>query len=70
MNKFIGRQKGFITIEYLAATIAVLILVFGIKVDEKTLWEIFQESFQIRHDNYSKTISNLDHVDTKNGVNR
>lgn len=56
-------QKGNISIEYLLATAVIIAIVFGVKVEDKSLWKNFQDSFQIRHDNYSNSISNLDDVD-------
>lgn len=56
-------QQGNISIEYLLATAVIIAIVFGVKVEDKSLWSIFQNSFQIRHDNYSNTIGNLDSAD-------
>lgn len=56
-------QRGNISIEYLLATAIIIAIVFGVKVEDKSLWKIFQDSFQTRHDNYSKSINNLDDVD-------
>lgn len=53
-------QRGNISIEYLLATAVIIAIVFGVKVEDKNLWTIFQDSFQTRHDNYSDSISNLD----------
>lgn len=67
-------QMGNITSEYLLATVVVLTILFGIKFDEKSVWQLFLEVFQTRHNNYTQTISNLDMVDVKtdktNGSNK
>ena len=56
-------QKGSISIEYLLATAMVLAIVFGVEVGDKNLWNMFKDSFQTRHNNYSQSIKNLDNVD-------
>lgn len=61
----IKNQQGNIAVEYILVMIVVISLVFGARINDKTLWQLFQESFQTRHDRYSKTISNLDIVDIK-----
>lgn len=67
-------QVGNITSEYLLATVVILTILFGIKFHEKPVWQLFLEAFQIRHNNYAQTISNLDMVDVKkdkaNGANK
>lgn len=57
-------QKGNISVEYLLATMVIVAVVFGVKVGDQNLWNMFQEAFQTRHDNYSNSISNLDNVDS------
>lgn len=57
-------QKGSISIEYLLATAMVIAIVFGVEVGDKNLWNMFKDSFQTRHSNYSQSIKNLDNVDT------
>lgn len=61
-----NNQKGNIAIEYLLATLVVIAIVFGIKVGDKSLWDMMHQAFQIRHDNYSNAISHLDDVDILN----
>ncbi|MBP3946760.1 hypothetical protein [Psychrobacter sp. K31L] len=56
-------QKGNISTEYLLATAMVVAVIFGVQVNDKNLWDMFQDSFQTRHDNYSQSIKNLDNVD-------
>lgn len=56
-------EKGGAMIEYIVATVAILIFIFGLKFDDKSVWQLFHEAFQQRHDNYSQSISNLDNVD-------
>ena len=56
-------EKGSAMVEYIVATVAILIFIFGLKFDEKSVWQLFHEAFQQRHDNYSQSISNLDNVD-------
>ncbi|OBX84501.1 hypothetical protein [Moraxella nonliquefaciens] len=67
-------QIGDITSEYLLATVVVLTILFGVKFDERSVWQLFLEAFQARHNNYTQTISNLDMVDVKtdktNGSNK
>lgn len=67
-------QIGNITSEYLLATVVILTILFGVKFDEKSVWQLFLETFQTRHNNYTQTISNLDMVDVKtdktNGSNK
>mgnify|MGYP007017175153 CR=1 FL=1 len=55
-------EKGGAMIEYIVATVAILIFIFGLKFDDKSVWQLFHEAFQQRHDNYSQSISNLDNV--------
>lgn len=55
-------QRGNIAIEYLLATAAVVTIIFGVQIDDKNLWTIFQDAFQTRHNNYSRSISTLDDV--------
>lgn len=67
-------QIGNITSEYILATVVVLTILFGVKFDEKSVWQLFLEAFQTRHDNHAQTISNLDMVDVKtdktNSINK
>ena len=56
-------QKGNISVEYLLATAMIVAVIFGVQVNDKNLWNMFQDSFQTRHDNYSQSIKNLDNVD-------
>ncbi len=56
-------QKGNISIEYLLATAMIIAVVFGVQVNDRNLWDMFHDSFQTRHDNYSQSIKNLDNVD-------
>lgn len=56
-------EKGGAMIEYIVATTAIFIFIFGLQFNDKTVWQLFQEAFQQRHDNYSQSISNLDNVD-------
>ena len=55
-------EKGGAMIEYIVATVAILIFIFGLKFDDRSVWQLFHEAFQQRHDNYSQSISNLDNV--------
>ncbi len=56
-------QMGSGLVEYVLATTVIVALVFGVKINDKTLWQELQAAFQTSHNNYSKSISNLDSVD-------
>jgi Flp pilus assembly pilin Flp len=56
------KQQGSIAIEYLLATAVVVVILFGMQINDENLWTLFQDAFQTRHNNYSQSISTLDDV--------